>query len=191
MAAVKNCWVEDTVLSPVLSRQRYRTLCHRWLSMAAGDVAILAHCEAPLLVNIAHIQKVNEFRRSCRDNRGYMQPLKKIRPRFPEARSYTAQVYIRPAAIVVSYRQGQRRCQIGRAHFISTMTFSVQLHKLHSKVRTSGTPSPDTTPVSIIGPWHFGHGGRSISMEPRSALRNCGMCCSPKIRREHDALCHR
>jgi hypothetical protein len=57
--AVKNCWVEDTVLSPVLRRERYRTLCHRWLPMAGGDVAILAHCEAPLLVNIAHIQKVN------------------------------------------------------------------------------------------------------------------------------------
>jgi hypothetical protein len=68
------------------------------------------------------------------------------------------------------------------AHFISTVTFLVQLHKLHSKVRTSGTSGPDTTPVSIIGPWHFGHGGRSISMKPRSELRDCGMCCSPKIR---------
>jgi hypothetical protein len=76
-------------------------------------------------------------------------------------------------------------------HFISTVTFSVLLHKLHSKVRTSGTPGPDTTPVSIIGPWHFGHGGRSISTRRRSAMRDCGMCCSPKIRRERDALCHR
>ena len=60
--AVKNCWFEDTVLSPVLRRERYRTLCHRWLPMADGDVVVLAHCEAPLLVNIAHIQKVNDLR---------------------------------------------------------------------------------------------------------------------------------
>jgi hypothetical protein len=80
--------------------------------------------------------------------------------------------------------------QISSAHFISTVTFSVQLHKLHSKVRTSGLSGSDTTPVSIIGPWHFGHGGRSISMRRRSA-RGSGMFCSPKIRRERDALCHR
>jgi hypothetical protein len=30
--------------------------------MADGDVVVLAHCEAPLLVNIAHIQKVNDLR---------------------------------------------------------------------------------------------------------------------------------
>jgi hypothetical protein len=64
-------------------------------------------------------------------------------------------------------------------HFISTVTFSVQLHKLHSKVRTSGSSGPDTTPVSIIGPWHFGHGGRSISVERRSA-KGRGMCSPPR-----------
>jgi hypothetical protein len=63
--AVRNCWVEDTVLSPVLRRERYRTLSHRWVPMAAGDVAVLAHCEAPLLVNIAHISKVNDLGRCC------------------------------------------------------------------------------------------------------------------------------
>jgi hypothetical protein len=30
--------------------------------MVGDDVAVLAHCEAPLLVNIAHIQKVNDLR---------------------------------------------------------------------------------------------------------------------------------
>jgi hypothetical protein len=71
------------------------------------------------------------------------------------------------------------------------MIVSVQLHRLHSKVRMSGPSGLDTTAVRVIGPWHFGHGGRSISMKPGSAMRDCGMCCSPKIKREHDGLCHR
>jgi hypothetical protein len=58
--AVKNCWVEDTVLSPVLRRERYRTLCHRWLPMAGGDGTSMTHDKVPLLVNIAHIPKVND-----------------------------------------------------------------------------------------------------------------------------------
>jgi hypothetical protein len=58
---------------------------------------------------------------------------------------------------------------------VSTVTFSVQLHKLHSKVRTSRPPGPNTIPVNVIGPWHFGHGGRSISLRPGSAKRDCGM----------------
>jgi hypothetical protein len=56
--AVGNCWVEDTTLSPVFRRERYRTLCHRWLPMAGGDGTSMAHCKASLLVNIAHILKV-------------------------------------------------------------------------------------------------------------------------------------
>jgi hypothetical protein len=48
------------------------------------------------------------------------------------------------------------------AHFVSTVIFSLQLHKLHSKARTSRPSGPDTKPVNIIGPWHFGHGGRSM-----------------------------
>jgi hypothetical protein len=81
----------------------------------------------------------------------------------------------------------------GRLYFqcISAVTFSVQLHRLHSKVRTSGPSDVETTPVSIIGPWHFGHGGRSISMRLGSAMRDCGMRCAPMIRREHDTLSHR
>src|SRR6202161_329915 len=63
---------------------------------------------------------------------------------------------------------------LGRGHFISTVTFSVQLHKLHSKVRTSGPSGPATTPLSVIGPWHFGHGGRSTSTGPVSPGR-CDM----------------
>ena len=47
---------------------------------------------------------------------------------------------------------------------------------------------PDTIPVNVIGPWHFGHGGRSISIRPGSAMRDCGMYCAPRIRRERDAL---
>jgi len=31
--AVKNCWDEDTVL-PCIRRERYRTLCHRWVPLA-------------------------------------------------------------------------------------------------------------------------------------------------------------
>jgi hypothetical protein len=54
------------------------------------------------------------------------------------------------------------------AHFVSTVTFSLQLHKLHSKVRTSRPPGPDAKPVNIIGPWHFGHW-------PGSAMRDCGI----------------
>jgi hypothetical protein len=38
------------------------------------------------------------------------------------------------------------------AHFVSTVTFSLQLHKLHSKARTSRPSGPDTKPVNIIGP---------------------------------------
>ncbi len=34
---------------------------------------------------------------------------------------------------------------------------------------------PNTIPVNVIGPWHFGHGGRSISLRPGSAKRDCGM----------------
>ena len=65
-----------------------------------------------------------------------------------------------------------------------------QLHRLHSKVRTSGPSDVETTPLSIIGPWHFGHGDRSISMRLGS-MRDCGMCCAPMIRREHDTLSRR
>jgi hypothetical protein len=50
---------------------------------------------------------------------------------------------------------------------------------------------PDTIPVNAMGPWHFGHGGRSISVRPGSLLNACGMGSSSKIRREHDALGHR
>jgi hypothetical protein len=59
--AVKNCCVEDTVL-PLLRRERYRTLCHRWLPMEGGDGTSMAHCMASLLVNIAHIPKINDLR---------------------------------------------------------------------------------------------------------------------------------
>jgi hypothetical protein len=70
------------------------------------------------------------------------------------------------------------------AHFVSTMTFSLPLHKLHSKVRTSRPSGADTKPVNIIGPWHFGHGGRSILMRPGSARRDCGMgILSPRLTR--------
>jgi hypothetical protein len=51
--------------SPVLRRERYRTLCHRWVPLVGGDMAVLAHREAPLLVNIAHISKVNDLGRCC------------------------------------------------------------------------------------------------------------------------------
>jgi hypothetical protein len=70
------------------------------------------------------------------------------------------------------------------AHFVSTVTFSLQLHKLHSKVRTSRPSGPDTKPANIIGPWHFGHGGRSILMRPGSAMRDSGMgILSPRLTR--------
>src|ERR1700690_3060042 len=58
-------------------------------------------------------------------------------------------------------------------YLASTVTFSEQLHKEHSKVRTSRPFGFDTTPVSVIGPWHIGHGGRSISMRPKSAMCDC------------------
>src|SRR3984893_18518633 len=76
-------------------------------------------------------------------------------------------------------------------YFVSTATFSVQLHKVHSKVRMSKPSDPDTIPVKIIGPWHFGHGGRSISERPGSAISACGMCCPHKIWRERKTLSHR
>ena len=113
-----------------------------------------------------------------------MLPLKKNQA--PVSRGTARGVH--PAALpswsVLSLRSALSNCRPSRRrralrHFISTVTFSVQLHKLHSKVRTSGPSDPDTTPVSIIGPWHFGHGGRSISVERRSA-RVCGMCYSPR-----------
>jgi hypothetical protein len=62
---VKNCWVEDTVLPCLIRRERYRTLCHRWLPMAGVIGSRMAHCEASLLVNIAHIPKVNELGAAC------------------------------------------------------------------------------------------------------------------------------
>jgi len=68
--------------------------------------------------------------------------------------------------------------------------FSMPLHRVHSKVRTAPPSCPHTKPVNVIGPWHFGHGGRSIPTRPRSVMRDCGMCCSHKIKRERDALCH-
>src|ERR1700686_1497372 len=73
------------------------------------------------------------------------------------------------------------------AYFVSTVTFSVKLHKLHSKVRTSRPSGPETIPVNIIGigPWYLGHGARLISMRPGSAIRDLGMCCPPKSRREY------
>ena len=76
-------------------------------------------------------------------------------------------------------------------YFVFTVIFSAQLHKAHSKVRVSTPSGPDTKPVNVIGPWHFGHGGRAISIRSGLATRDCGMCCPPKIRREHDALSHR
>jgi hypothetical protein len=60
-------------------------------------------------------------------------------------------------------------------YFVFTVTFSAQLHKAHSKVRVSTPSGPDTKPANVIGPWHFGHGGRSISMRSGSAMRDCGM----------------
>jgi hypothetical protein len=42
-------------------------------------------------------------------DRVHVQLSKKIRPRFPEARSYTAQVYIRPAAILRSFNTNDHR----------------------------------------------------------------------------------
>jgi hypothetical protein len=124
-------------------------------------------------------------------------PQKKSGPGFPRPDLIRRTAYIRPRchrgfilSLLLSNRQLWPHVLTSSAYFISTVTFSVQLHKLHSKVRTSGPFGPETTPVSIIGPWHFGHGGRSISMGGELA-RGCGMCCSPKIRRERDALCHR
>jgi hypothetical protein len=60
-------------------------------------------------------------------------------------------------------------------YFVFTVTFSAQLHKAHSKVRVSTPSGPDTKTANVIGPWHFGHGGRSISMRSGSAMRDCGM----------------
>jgi hypothetical protein len=129
-------------------------------------------------------------------DRGHVRPSKKMAPESLPRQTRSAHG-VHPAALpswfhivtaigavkppTVTSRPGKRSTLItpSRAHFISTVTVSVQLHKLHSKVRTSGPSSPDTTPVSIIGPWHFGHGGRSISAGLRSA-RGCGMCCSAR-----------
>jgi hypothetical protein len=60
--AVRNCWVEDTAL-PLYGGGSVTELsvtdgCPR----SGGDVPLLAHCEAPLLINIAHIQKINDLR---------------------------------------------------------------------------------------------------------------------------------
>jgi hypothetical protein len=88
-----------------------------------------------------------------------------------------------------SYERGRQLRRLQSAHFVSTGTFSVQLHKAHSKVRMSTPSGPDTKPTNIIGPWHFGHGGRSISM--KSAMRDCGICCPLKIRRECKTPSHR
>jgi hypothetical protein len=57
--AVKNCWVEDTVLPLFIGGSV------TGLSVTDGCLwritPRMAHCEASLLVNIAHIPKVNEF----------------------------------------------------------------------------------------------------------------------------------
>jgi hypothetical protein len=43
---------------------------------------------------------------------GSLEPFnQKNQPRFPEARSYKAQVYLRPAAIKILYRHDRRGCQ--------------------------------------------------------------------------------
>jgi hypothetical protein len=36
------------------------------------------------------------------------------------------------------------------AHFVSTVTFSLQLHMLHSKARTSRPSGPNTKPVNLV-----------------------------------------
>jgi hypothetical protein len=72
----------------------------------------------------------------------------------------------------------QNECFDGRTtllYFVFTVTFSAQLHKAHSKVRVSTPSGPDTKPANVIGPWHLGHGGRSISMRSGSAMRDCRM----------------
>jgi hypothetical protein len=116
-----------------------------------------------------------------RHDRGHVH-LKKISPGFPRP------IHIRRRCTsdlpplrfhIVTAVAAVKLSETALRHFISTVTFSVQLHKLHSKVRTSGSSGPDTTPVSIIGPWHFGHGGRSISVERRSA-KGRGMCSPPR-----------
>jgi hypothetical protein len=60
--AVKNCWVEDTVLSLYRGGSVTELSVTDGCLLAGGDVAILAHCQDPLLVNIAHNQKVNDLR---------------------------------------------------------------------------------------------------------------------------------
>ena len=60
--AVKNCWVEDTVLSLYRGGSVTELSVTDGCLLAGGDVAILAHCQDPLLVNIAHNQKVSDLR---------------------------------------------------------------------------------------------------------------------------------
>jgi hypothetical protein len=61
--AVRNCWVEDTVLPLYWAGALPNSLS----PMAADDGTTIAHCMASWLVNIAHISKINDFQvvRTC------------------------------------------------------------------------------------------------------------------------------
>jgi len=48
------------------------------------------------------------------------------------------------------------------------------LHMTHSKVRVSPA-DPDVTSESVIGPWQFGHGGRSITVKLGRERAFCDM----------------
>jgi hypothetical protein len=77
-------------------------------------------------------------------------------------------------------------------HSVATVTFSVLRHKLHSKLRPKRPPDPSTAPTKVIGPWHFGHGGRSISMRLDSGMVDCDiMLPALRIWREHKNPGHR
>ena len=99
-------------------------------------------------------------------------------------RCFTARSRVACKGLGKGYSRQDQRCDnktqvrcaysIPRFFLLSTVTFSVRLHMTHSKVRVSPA-DPDVTSESVIGPWHFGHGGRSSTVKLGRERAFCDM----------------
>ena len=97
-------------------------------------------------------------------------------------RCFTARSRVACKGLGKGYNRQDQRCDDKQARcanpiphlLVPTVTFSVRLHMTHSKVRVSPA-DPDVTSESVIGPWHFGHGGRSSTVKSERERAFCDM----------------
>jgi hypothetical protein len=93
-------------------------------------------------------------------------------------RCFTARSRVACKGLGKGYNRQDQRCDDKEARcanpiphlLVSTVTFSVRLQMTHSKVHMSPA-DPDVTSESVIGPWHFGQGGRSSTVKLGSRER--------------------